>query len=439
MKRRGKYIGCSIQQHNGRLRLRFRWEGKYHGRSTKLTDTPENRKKLEPLACLVGATIAAGKNPLTLFEAPDTHDVTPKAVTVKDYFDEWITDQVPPLVRKALARDYRSHIAGYVLPQLGPMAIADLSAREIIGLRAELLERGLSLKYVKNILVGSFKAMLRDARQIGQHLTHNPFDGIRWPRVPIPPPDPFEATERTRILWWFEAKRFGFHSGRAADGDRFRPHPQFHAFVHTLFWTGMRPSEAAGLKWGDVNLELGILRIVRSRYLREDNATKTPQAQRTVQLLEETVRVLLTMKPPDATPDDYVFTNTEGRPIEPKRFDHWHACLKSLGIRVRGLYSTKDTYVSTALTAGVNPTWLEEQTGVRYDTLKRHYGKWLRRGGADQLEKIAQLDPKLDPEGAEGLETPDAVDENKCRGRGSNPYGGNPHRILSPLMIMVTS
>lgn len=61
-------------------------------------------------------------------------------------------------------------------------------------------------------------------------------------------------------------------------------------------------------------------------------------------------------------------------------------CLRALGIRQRGLYAMKDTYISTALTAGVNISWLEAQTGVRYETLKRHDGKWLRMEGADQLE-----------------------------------------------------
>ena len=38
------------------------------------------------------------------------------------------------------------------------------------------------------------------------------------------------------------------------------------------------------------------------------------------------------------------------------------------------MYATKDKYISTALTAGVNTSWLEAQTGVRYETLRRHYG-----------------------------------------------------------------
>jgi hypothetical protein len=53
-----------------------------------------------------------------------------------------------------------------VLPRLGEIPLADLTAGDILGLRAELLQRELSLKYVKNILAGSFRAMVREARRL---------------------------------------------------------------------------------------------------------------------------------------------------------------------------------------------------------------------------------------------------------------------------------
>lgn len=423
MKRRRKHIGCSILARSGHLRLRFRWEGKRYARVTKLPDTPENRAHLEKLANLIAATIVAGKNPLTLFEQPDpAKTATPASTTVRDYFQRWIDDKVPPIVRKAQARDYRKHIVKYVLVELGDIPIAELAARDILGLRAQLLQRGLSLKYVKNILAGSFKAMIRDAREIDQLLSHDPFVGVRWPRIAVPGPDPFSAEERSRILSWFQRKRFGFHCGMSKEGSRLRPHPPFHAYVHALFWTGMRPSEASGLQWGDVDLVAGIMRIIRSRHMWEDSATKTGPAARTVELMPETVRLSREMQPLHVEPDAYVFTNIDGRPIEPNAFlKRWYACLRVLGIRIRGLYTMKDTYVSTALTCGVNPAWLEAQTGVRYDTLKRHCGKWLRTEGADQLKKLAGLDPHLDPCDGGDAEVLDIVDYKEWRRGELNP------------------
>ncbi len=85
-----------------------------------------------------------------------------------------------------------------------------------------------------------------------------------------------------------------------------------------------------------------------------------------------------------------LFTTTDGRPIEPKTFAaHWYRCLRSLSIRVRGLYCTKDTFVSLAMTAGAPVAWLEAQTGVNWVTLRTHYGRWITRQGEDVWSKIA--------------------------------------------------
>src|SRR5512143_1041331 len=87
----------------------------------------------------------------------------------------------------------------------------------------------------------------------------------------------------------------------------------------------------------------------------------------------------------------------EGQPIEPKAFAsrYWYRCLRALGIRVRGIYCTKDTFVSSALKLGAKVAWLEQQTGVTYATLKRHYGKWLDDGDDAELRLFEVLDPSL--------------------------------------------
>jgi integrase len=133
-------------------------------------------------------------------------------------------------------------------------------------------------------------------------------------------------------------------------------HPPYYAYVHTLFWTGMRPSEAAGLHWDDVDLMHGTLRIVRSRHLGQECATKTRAAVRIVELMPHTVEILLALQPLHVRPDSPVFTNLEGEPIEPKAFStHWYSCLRALGLPIRGLYATKDSYVSLAMSRGVDP------------------------------------------------------------------------------------
>src|SRR5262249_9688700 len=94
-----------------------------------------------------------------------------------------------------------------------------------------------------------------------------------------------------------------------------------------LFWTGMRPSKVAGLQWGDIDLAAGTARIERSFHLGALDETKTSSANRTVELTPETVAILRRMMPVRVEPDLPVFTNVNGRPVEPHSFpEHWYRC-----------------------------------------------------------------------------------------------------------------
>ena len=259
------------------------------------------------------------------------------------------------------------------------------------GLQAELLSRGLSVKYVKNIMSGSFRAMIQQAK-VDELVTRDIFAGLRWPRWRPPEPDPFTPDERGRILEWFRTRTYGL-PGR---GVQRRPHQPFFVYVHLLFWSGMRPSEASGLQVGDLDLKWNRLHVQRSRHLYDDGAPKTLSADRWVELFPETVRLLRDLQPLHLTPETPVFATMRGQPIEPKTFsDHWYDCLRALGIRVRGLYCTKGTFVTTALQKGVKIAWLETQTGVNYATLRRHYGKWMPTEGESELRHFAGVDPTL--------------------------------------------
>ena len=103
----------------------------------------------------------------------------------------------------------------------------------------------------------------------------------------------------------------------------------------------------------------------------------------------ELLRQLIELR---AEPGDYVFKNTLGEPIDQRNFYKiFCSAQRAIGIRIRDLYATKDTYVSTALTRGVNLAWLSEQTGVADATLRRHYGKFIPADAADALE-LSKID-----------------------------------------------
>ena len=130
-----------------------------------------------------------------------------------------------------------------------------------------------------------------------------------------------------------------------------------------------------------------------------------------------------------------MFVTTTGSPIEPKILQRalvWYRCLRSLGIRQRGLYCTKDTFVTVSLEAGVRIAWLEQQTGVNYLTLRRHYGKWMPQDRESELRRFAALEPSLFGEivprksqvGGTISITPETISGTRVRGGGLEPDGG---------------
>ncbi len=402
-RRKVKRQACSVQATpTGFLRFRFRWtlpDGslRYFSEATALRDTPENRVRVQLQAELIGAQIRSGvfdylkwfpngnraADFLTAAIAESaTKPINPGSGTVRSYYEEWIQRKVAPYVRVSAARDYRSHFRSYVLDALGDVAVSELSLTHLEDLRSSLRQRNLSEKTIRNVIDGSFRAMVRDAGQ-DDIPTSFPFPKVRWPAKIVPGPSPFTADERDRILDYFRTKRWkvgGFNDTKF--------HYPYFAFLYTLFFTGMRPSEAVAVRVRSANLGAGTIQVERSRHLGAEAAPKTQRARRAVRLTRKNLEVLEPLVELKAMPDDYLFKNVRGDPVEAANFyGLFRDAQRALTIApLRDLYSTKDTYLSLGLTNGVSLTWLSEQTGVAVATILKHYGRFVHSSETDAFE-----------------------------------------------------
>lgn len=405
-KSKQSYAGCTIEPRNGTLRLRF-WvtvdgERRHVSRETGLADDADGRKVGDRLRALIGAALRSNRtlNEIDAILSPAAPKRITRGVTVAEYFIRWIDLQNVTL-RKGQRVDYRRHIEKYVLPTLGALPMADIRLSDIRGLQLELLNRktrkgnNLSVKFVKNIIAASFRAMVRDARA-EDVIERDPFAvRLKWPRHDTPEPDPFTSAERAAIIEWFRTRQFRV----SAPGRRYAlvVHPPYHALIDLLFWSGLRPSEATGLHQGDVDVKERKAMVRRSRYLGELNAPKTRAAKRTIELFPRIAENISAILPLHLDPDRPLFVNTKGDAADTQTFNAvWYDCLRSLGIRQRGIYATKDTFVSTALAdANVNIRWLEQQTGEHYATLRKHYSKWMPAEAASELRRFESIDATL--------------------------------------------
>lgn len=142
--------------------------------------------------------------------------------------------------------------------------------------------------------------------------------------------------------------------------------PFYFPFAYTLFFTGMRPSEALALRWGDIDLRRGEFSVTKSRYMEEEGNTKTAGSHRQSGLLPDVVDVLRTAKPLHVTEEQHIFLNQEGKLLtfHTWRKKYWYRALRAKNIRERRPYCMRHTFISAGLTNGVNIKWLADYCGT---------------------------------------------------------------------------
>lgn len=331
-----------------------------------LLDTPDNRTRARRVADLVAAALRAGCGLTEIDELLGYRPREPLAVrsvgtTLRTAYETWsaATDHG---VRPTTQRNRRWAFEKHVLPAFGDRTLDTIGSADIAGLQSHLLQI-MAVTSAQKVLESALQACWTWCHEQHPPLVSVPsaslFGSLRWPQQRSGDPEPFTPDERDRIVAWMDAYR-----------------PEFAAYVHLLFWSGMRPSEASALTWRHVDLDGRQLWVVASRVGRSVGAPKTTRARRRVELHPDTIARLAAL--PRGGPDDAVFVAGK----VPMLREHiaprlWPRCLDELGITYRGLYATKDTFVSLQLVAGSPPAWIEDQTGVDWSTLRRHYGRWM--------------------------------------------------------------
>jgi integrase len=154
---------------------------------------------------------------------------------------------------------------------------------------------------------------------------------------------------------------------------------RFAALFMLELTTGIRRGQICGLKWSDVNLDLGEIvihdnRVVVGGRARDKAGGKTHNADKTISIDRATLAALNTWRlsqdrerqffGTDYHPGDYVFTFEDGRPPHPdsirQRFDRLAA---AAGLARITFHDLRHSYATGALKAGVSPKVVSERIG----------------------------------------------------------------------------
>jgi integrase len=142
------------------------------------------------------------------------------------------------------------------------------------------------------------------------------------------------------------------------------------------FYAGLRPSEAAGLKWENVNLDVGTIYVKHAYVAGDFKGTKTGKNRTVVMLPQLRDRFKLwTLRRRDA---EWVFPNQSG--MEPIRVNDISsrvikkACEKA-GLDWKGLYAARRGFGTLMVLAGATLDEVADAMGNTPDVVFRHYFK----------------------------------------------------------------
>lgn len=311
--------------------------------------------------------------------------VEPSRIMLNDYLDQWLRDGAKAKVRQSTFKTYEWLLNRYVKPVFKGRRLSEVKPLDLQALYTDMQERGLSARTVRFT-----HAVLSSALK----------QAVKWRMLPLNPAEdvdlPKQERKEMRCLTPEEVARFQ----EVAKND-----PLGLVFLFALA-TGMRPGEYLALRWQDVDLKAGLVTVKRAIVQRAGTwhytEPKTSRSRRTIPLPASTAALLREhyMASPFKAPDDPVFPNHEGRPLDEhstvrKRFK---ALLKaaelSNGVR---LYDLRHTCATLLLGAGVNPKVVSERLGHASITLTLDtYSHVLP---TMQEEAAAKLDGILSPAG----------------------------------------
>jgi integrase len=150
------------------------------------------------------------------------------------------------------------------------------------------------------------------------------------------------------------------------------------AFYQLLTTTGLRRSEALGLRWSDIDLEHCRLAVNRSLvcvgYALTFSEPKTTRSRRVIALDPTTASVLQAHRvrqleerlavAPGYTDGDFAFATVDGLPLHPQgvagAFDRH---VRSAGLPRLTLHGLRHSYATAALVAGVETKLISERLG----------------------------------------------------------------------------
>jgi integrase len=220
-------------------------------------------------------------------------------VTLSEYAAEWLPT-LEGRLRPATVRSYRDHLRLHVEPKLGRRRLSSVSVDDVASLVADLQRSGKAAWTIRGVLTVVGRLMGSAARR--GLVAQNPVAQL-------------ERSERPRV----ERTQFPLLD-REAVGRLIASTPgRYRVLVAVSVLLGLRPGEALGLRWADVDVREGVIHI-RHQLSRGGALVepKTSSAKREIPMPRSLAGLLAEhrLASPYSGEKDFVFSSSAGTPLQ---------------------------------------------------------------------------------------------------------------------------
>jgi len=280
----------------------------------------------------------------------------PSHITVAELLNQWLVGYCKAHCSPRTQEGYESIIRNHLVPALGHIKLEELKVCSIQAFYGSACEQELTNRTVSHFHRVLSQA-LKWAAKLG-YLSKNPAESA----------DPPKAQHKTmNTLSEFEAAVL-LEKAR----DSF-----CYPVIYTAISTGMRRNELLGLRWRDIDLYGLSISVSQTLYKGkgkvEFREPKTGYSRRRISMtpklalyLGEYKREREQLFEERGTPitlDDLVFTNDDGKCIDPSTVSHnFGRISRSMGLNIR-FHDLRHTCASLMLSKGVHPKIVSEMLG----------------------------------------------------------------------------
>jgi integrase len=305
--------------------------------------------------------------------------------SVSEYMTHWLEDFAKGTIAPRTYHNYRLQIREHIVPAFGTVKLSKLDTPNIQALYNAKLRDGLkpsSVRYIHAVL----HCALEKALEL-RLIPRNPAASARPPKIRQEEITPLDV-EQTRVLL------------AAAKGDRFE-------CLYVLSLTcGLRMGESLGLKWSDIDLDAGTLRVHRQlQRIREGGGLVFSEpknaSRRTIDLPQKAVEALWSHRKRQieeqlrggAKWQDHglVFASSKGTPMDAQNIvnRYFKPLLKRAGLPDIRWHDLRHTYATLLLARGTHPTYVQKSLGhASVQLTLDRYSHWMPSMGRNTAQGI---------------------------------------------------